>query len=102
MKPITGSSSRIDTNNNSIYNGLNQQISVNKAVGKNQSSRQISKISYTNNLSPIKIGKSSYFTNNHASLWYFKEGSKNVFKAPLQSIEAGFERNELNISFVIP
>jgi len=59
-------------------------------------------MTYTNNLTPIKTGKSSYFTNNHASLWYFKEGSKNAFKAPLESIEAGFERNELNINFVIP
>lgn len=28
--------------------------------------------------------------NKNSSLWYFKEGTKYAFKAPLQSIEAGF------------
>lgn len=68
IKPVTGSNSRIDINNNSIYHGLNQ----NTGIKTKTQNRNIQQIIYSNTLSHIKIGKPSYFTNSQASLWYFK------------------------------
>lgn len=83
ISDIKPSSSRIEINNNSIYQGLNQHQTNTKALNQQKSTQQVKYSSYC---TPIKIPKLSYFTNNNISLWYFKGGTKNAFRAPLQSI----------------
>lgn len=69
---------------NSIYHGLTRNNSNNQIISK------IQQIKYSNYNTKMKISKANYFLNKNSSLWYFKNGTKNGFKASLQEIEAGF------------
>jgi hypothetical protein len=60
--------------------------------------QQVQSLKYCSYSTPLKITKTSYFSSSNAALWYFKEGTKNGFKASLQCIEAGFERVDLTVS----
>lgn len=102
VRPATGSSTLIQPNANSIYQALNNNKQSSYRSSGNQGQKSIKGITYCDHSATVKINKASYFTGNSNVLWYFKEGTKYGFRAPLESIEAGFERVELHISSPIP